>query len=447
MVLAAALAGVFSVDASQPVRGGGFGTDDGEEAVVLSVKRPLSAAGFEGCMPDGAGRGDRAVTKGAGGIADFNGSYIWSGSPFNSMGSKREMLMTVDNATGEARIAFVNGWFLDAKVNFERQTLTIPTMQVIGEDEDGDVVFYMKDIGPDGKLVPGANSAVASVGTVTGTTIKFPEMDVWVIGNPDNEAAGFYWGSAYNELTYNTVQTGGDVNRGWTSLGNATFMDGWVLPCVDIDQHDEANWYEVELQQYDADKNLFRLVDPYWGDCPAAEHNHSTAAHGYIMFDVTDPEHVVFSQVDAGFANVPMGISRFYCMNQLSTLMGIYNMSAQTVISQMGNHIAYTTFKDGVVSLEAGKKANGYDNDACFGIQNDVFGRYCWTDESDNNMDMTTRIIFPDSYGGIGSVTAEKRCDAPVEYYTLQGVRVAAPAAGQILIRRQGADVSKVVVR
>lgn len=37
--------------------------------------------------------------------------------------------------------------------------------------------------------------------------------------------------------------------------------------------------------------------------------------------------------------------------------------------------------------------------------------------------------------------------NAPVEYYNLQGVRINEPAAGQVVIRRQGSKVSKVVVR
>jgi len=41
---------------------------------------------------------------------------------------------------------------------------------------------------------------------------------------------------------------------------------------------------------------------------------------------------------------------------------------------------------------------------------------------------------------------AEEDVDAPVEYYNLQGVRVAEPAAG-LYIRRQGKTVSKVVIR
>ncbi len=48
---------------------------------------------------------------------------------------------------------------------------------------------------------------------------------------------------------------------------------------------------------------------------------------------------------------------------------------------------------------------------------------------------------------GITNVTADNDSNAPVEYYNLQGVRVANPEAGQLVIRRQGKNVSKIVVR
>lgn len=48
---------------------------------------------------------------------------------------------------------------------------------------------------------------------------------------------------------------------------------------------------------------------------------------------------------------------------------------------------------------------------------------------------------------GIVNVGADAADAAPVEYYNLYGVRVDNPAAGQILIRRQGVSVSKVIIR
>lgn len=47
---------------------------------------------------------------------------------------------------------------------------------------------------------------------------------------------------------------------------------------------------------------------------------------------------------------------------------------------------------------------------------------------------------------GIEDVTVADE-DAPVEYYNLQGVRLSEPAAGQVVIRRQGKSVSKIYVK
>lgn len=56
-----------------------------------------------------------------------------------------------------------------------------------------------------------------------------------------------------------------------------------------------------------------------------------------------------------------------------------------------------------------------------------------------------TKITF----GGTGAINdvAVDNNNAPVEYFNLQGVRVNEPVAGQIVIRRQGDEVSKLLVK
>jgi hypothetical protein len=51
---------------------------------------------------------------------------------------------------------------------------------------------------------------------------------------------------------------------------------------------------------------------------------------------------------------------------------------------------------------------------------------------------------------GVNSVNADEavsNLNAPVEYFNLQGQRVANPEAGQLLIKRQGSKATKVVIR
>lgn len=52
-----------------------------------------------------------------------------------------------------------------------------------------------------------------------------------------------------------------------------------------------------------------------------------------------------------------------------------------------------------------------------------------------------------DQYAGLNEVAVDNNENAPVEYFNLQGVRINEPAAGQIVIRRQGNKTTKLFVK
>lgn len=60
------------------------------------------------------------------------------------------------------------------------------------------------------------------------------------------------------------------------------------------------------------------------------------------------------------------------------------------------------------------------------------------------NIVFDSSILADDS--GIGNIAADNS-NAPVEYFTLQGIRVDSPVSGTIVIRRQGTEVSKIIMR
>lgn len=75
-------------------------------------------------------------------------------------------------------------------------------------------------------------------------------------------------------------------------------------------------------------------------------------------------------------------------------------------------------------------------------------GTYC-ANLCMNNNGILTRITDPVSFtidpnAGIDGVVSDEANDAPVEYYSLQGIRIAHPEKGNIYIRRQGSSVSKI---
>lgn len=251
--------------------------------------------------------------------------------------------------------------------------------------------------------------------------------------------------------------SGDTDDSSWTDMGMATFMDGWVLPAWGIDQTDPANQYKVALQQNVENPNVYRLVNPYQSG-PAAEYN-SNKTGGYIVFDVTDPDHVLFTKSQAGFANSSMSVSTFYCYNTLGAIYADYLSSGgkdpiELVIDVIGDQILYTTFKNGVVSLgsRVDPSTGAVEYDANFGVQSNPNGGYVWQNNQGQSPNMVASITFPDPSdntpgetpgdAAIDSIGADE--NAPVIYYNLQGRKVENPVNG-IFIKKQGSKTVKVV--
>ena len=236
-----------------------------------------------------------------------------------------------------------------------------------------------------------------------------------------------------------------DPNEGWSGIGEATLYDPWLLPGLSMQQEADKG-YGVEMQRNDENQNMYRLVNPYKGKSPAAATNSNTG-NGYITFDISDPEHVMFYATGAGYTNQEMGIKQFYCMDQLSVVSGAFQMDPQIVIAVIGDELCYAKYKDGVLTLgsmesedvETGEMFTMYA--ACFGIQGDPYAGYGWTGENDELVPMNGRIVFP-GYGGVSGIVDH---DAPVQYYDLTGNRIDKPDNGQIVIMRRGGNASKIV--
>lgn len=362
---------------------------------IANIKSSISGAKIEHTGKSGALRvPDKPNTLT---MAEYSTVYDLSCSWGLRTGSAPATLtITVtDEATGAAEVTGLRNDItpLSATIDLDACTLSIPNKQRVGEDSDGPVYFYVKAIG-NGGLEDGASTAEATVGTIDGQTITFPWDDAWAIGDFDNEGVGLYYLSYNNSLTIHVPEDPNkDPNEGWTSLGMATFMDGWLLPGFGVDQTDVANQYKVELQQNDDNHNVYRLVDPYKGNFPMASSNQSTKT-GYIQFDVTDPDHVVFANVDAGFSLPAAGITEFYCNNRLSYFVNA-GYTADNVIEQLGDKLPYTTFKDGVVTLGFVDNDGDVMYDACYGEQDRNNGAYGWIDDNDAPANMSAKIIFP----------------------------------------------------
>lgn len=219
------------------------------------------------------------------------------------------------------------------------------------------------------------------------------------------------------------ISSPGTAPGGWRDYGTATFTDGWILPSQSLDP--EAYKWEVNVQQNTENANIYRLVSPYMqSGCPLP--SYMTSTPGYIQFDVTDPDCVTVSTgVFCGYAN---GTSYFYNFNEEGFLAS-QGMTTAEIKAQLGADYNYSTLRGNVLDIP----------DCALSLDPECPKALHWTDPLEASR-MKARMEFTRTMTGVEDIADEA---VPAEYYTLQGVRVAEPQPGQMVICRRGATVTK----
>ena len=122
------------------------------------------------------------------------------------------------------------------------------------------------------------------------------------------------------------------------------------------------------------------------------------------------------------------------------TYTGTYKLTAETSYFKLkaGSYV-YST-GGGDVAVELGKEYTTAKTGNAFSLP---AGEYTFTYVMAKNAD--TGKLTVTKGAGIADITADD--NAPVEFFNLQGIRVAQPEQGGIYIRRQGSKVQKVFVK
>ncbi|MDE6301007.1 MAG: hypothetical protein K2M19_04765 [Muribaculaceae bacterium] len=214
----------------------------------------------------------------------------------------------------------------------------------------------------------------------------------------------------------------------WKYVGEATFIDAWVMPCYTIEDKsiDPNDYpYKVELQRNIANPDLYRLWKPYTTEnCPMLAFNNSKF-NGQIVFDISDPNHVI---VKPGFpAGFNDGSGEMYNFNLLGWQIWMFGDSYDPsylpgIIDFMADKgQPFATAKDGVVTV----------NRSVFDVNASCSKAYTWQNPST----YVSKIIFPE--GGVESSLVDAEGSVK-EYFNLQGVRVANPSNGVYIVRQNG---------
>ena len=113
---------------------------------------------------------------------------------------------------------------------------------------------------------------------------------------------------------------------------------------------------------------------------------------------MTDPNHVVFNRIDAGWTCSEIGINKFYAYNVIGYYMQDlresgenWDTAQQFLMAYNNPDLPYTTFKDKVVDMGAMLYAGELVYDANFGDERYTAGGNVWV-----GFNMRSKIYFPD---------------------------------------------------
>lgn len=343
-------------------------------------------------------------------IGELNGTYDWTFRNLLEDGAPDpELVITIDDeATGAATISgFPQDFKVKATVDLEKGTVSIANNQFIGADSYGDNYFYLKPVNGT-SIGKGASTAAATVGTIDGTTITFPTLDVWAIGDPANETEGYWMMTYANKLTYQKEK----VFYGKGTVSGDMFFSAFGQSSAD---------YAVEVYLNNEQGTELLVKDPLKGLYAALS---LEGVSPDMVIDATDPDNLLIPEFSLGFGGGDKD-GLYYGMSVSANQQDIADTPEESRSKLTKDE------KTTVITIPAK-------------------GLFLWPSKTTSLYYANTgaaTITIVHEQGGVNDIIADEENNAPVEFFNLQGQRVNTPAAGQLVIRRQGTKVAKVLVK
>jgi hypothetical protein len=309
-----------------------------------------------------------------------------------------------------------------------------------GDVESASVALIPMYCTPDDEYYKYAGSDMYSLGTVTKSGYFYikPSADV-------DSIMAAYGSDIATRMPYSYIMAAFDANGKYLpgsgsvlqlfyqpdesdhyrSIGKGKFTDGF-FPQLTSD--DVAPTAEVDIEEsiYDDDKGLIRVVNPFSSIAGYEAYADTTHNH-YLYMNVREREGYPIciepssTGIDLGAGNVIAVSVSYYGMfssGDYSSYNGTYDAATNTVtFPAQSLMIAYPHL---------------YKGDW---MTSNYYGGFS--------------LKLPDGYSPTTSSVADIAIDndAPIEYFNLQGMRIDNPTPGQLVIRRQGAATTKLVVR
>lgn len=221
-----------------------------------------------------------------------------------------------------------------------------------------------------------------------------------------------------------------DDNDNWKSLGMGKMTDTFITPLL---VESAVADVDVEVQESVANPGYFRVKNPYANSTQIGFINadHSSLNHNhYVYINATDPNHVYIEPSAVGLYHQNIGNIAMFTEGYIYSVM-------EEDVALGEKNLSYGKYADNKITFTKGLPANQANTEWWSTV-------YYLVD----NLDPTFQydyyygdfvLTIPSS--GVADLVGN---DSEAEYFNLQGMKVAAPQKGQILIKRQGGKTTKV---
>lgn len=342
-------------------------------------------------------------------------------------GSAEEFEVQIEPSQNAGKIAISNflGCSVEATFDADNGEIHIP-FQTIGYSQE-----YSEDVNI-------ANTYVSEQGTVTidkADIILYLDGDNFTFDNPIG-----LWGeeisanTSYGAWQYGVMTPGSN----WENLGEATYNDFLCNFFLNFgDATDVPTSSKVQAQRSLVDPGVYRLRAPYYDWIGSAQD---------MEIWIDDPKCVVFPLQMFGTFSDGAGSSISIAWASVSGVMGVYQEDGPTVDEFINGEYGYAniTFDTEKKLINVGTPATAKTSDIVVTYPS----QWTETDQplyfADNQNGSRPNGSIQFSVSAINSIMAANP-DAPVEYFNMMGQRVLNPTAGQLVIRRQGNEATKIV--
>lgn len=283
-------------------------------------------------------------------------------------------------------------------------------------------------LNPDGQTFSITNDPyVLKFDGSNGTIDEEMVLAIAAYAKSSGELVGYFFAGALNNL----------VKDSWTDLGMATFVDGY-MPTV-IMEKPKAATSQVLVQRNDLEPNYIRIVSAWTGAFKLAWPGMSPEEYeSYeLEINIADPTYVTVGVQDLGVSGTDKNGEKFTVATQSINTVNLYADGLNE--EQIRDYFLKGEYKDMNITME-GNVITFAPNSLITRYSNEPNKIYTSEDA------MVSTLTLPDGWNESGVEDVVVDSNAPVEYFNLQGVRVANPESG-IYIRRQGSKATKVLVK